>query len=190
MDTELDEIAVRVAIKLLKQREGCCLRAYPDPASELSKELSKHNLLNAFMQGKAEIPDYMVEKFDGSPWTIGYGETEGVKRGDVWTQEKADSRLERRVREFMTGVIKACPQLSKESPAKTAACTSLAYNIGLANFASSSVCKDTKAKNYDKAADDFLLWNKVRSGGQLVVSAGLTTRRKIERDLYLSVSGV
>lgn len=183
---ELNEDAVRVAVKLIKQREGCCLRAYPDPASDLYKELSRAGILNAFMQGKKDIPEYMLKKFDGKPWTIGYGETKGVKQGDVCTQEEADSRLETRVREFMEGVIKACPQLAKESRGKIAACTSLAYNIGLANFASSSVCRDTQAKNYEKAANDFLLWNKVHSNGKLVVSDGLTKRRQIERDLYLS----
>jgi lysozyme len=185
----LDEKAVRIAVKLLKRPdfEGCNLVAYPDPASPLYEALSVHGMLRKYMAGKLKHSD-LPENFqalDGKPYTIGYGETQGVKCGDVWTQEQADERIEKRVREFMLGVLKACPQLQKENAEKIAACTSLAYNVGLSNFASSTVCKKTQARDYEAAADAFGMW--IKAQGKVL--QGLVNRRKVEADLYRSVGG-
>lgn len=114
--------------------------------------------------------------------TIGYGETQGVKLGDVWTQAQADERIQIRVREFMVEVLKACPQLANEPAKRLAACTSLAYNIGVKAFADSTVCRKTMEKNYLAAADAFRLWNK--GGGRIL--PGLVKRREYERGLYIN----
>lgn len=114
-------------------------------------------------------------------WTIGYGETLGVKKGDVWTQRQADEIIQKRVAEFMAGTLKRCPQLYAEHPKRVAACTSLAYNIGTGAFGASSVCRLTGRKEYKRAADSFLLWNK--AGGKVL--RGLTLRREAEKALYL-----
>lgn len=114
-------------------------------------------------------------------WTIGYGETEGVKEGDVWTQERAEETVRRRVAQFMGLVLKKCPQLYEELPKRLAACTSFAYNVGVGAFGSSSVCRLTGRKEYQRAADAFLFWNK--AGGRVI--RGLTLRRQAERSLYL-----
>lgn len=56
------------ACTLIKQFEGCKLKAYPDPAT------------------------------GAAPWTIGYGATgPKIGPGTVWTQVQADSDLETRV---------------------------------------------------------------------------------------------
>ena len=180
----LDETAVRIAVKIIKNAEGCELRAYPDPASPLSIALAKHNILDKYKQGKLELPDYLA-KLSGIPWSIGYGETKDVRQGDVWTQEEADKRLEARVRGFMQEVLKSCPKLVLMRPSAIAACTSLAYNIGVSAFANSSVCKKIMAGDVQGAADSFIMWNK--AGSPLKVMDGLTKRRKIEADLFRSV---
>jgi lysozyme len=144
----MEELALAIAVDLIKQKEGCRLKAYQDIVGI---------------------------------WTIGYGETKGVKPGDEWTQAYADERIKARVKEFMDGVLKACPQLWLESPNRLAACTSLAYNIGLEAFAGSTVCRMTMAKEYQKAHDAFPLWNK--AGGKAI--PGLTARRLVEAALYI-----
>lgn len=182
---QLDETAVRIAVKVVKQFEGCQLIAYPDPASPLYEALSTHGLLQKYMRGDikfSSLPENLRE-LSGTPFTIGYGETKGVSEGDVWTLEAASERLEARVRGFMQEVFKVCPQLVLESPEKVAACTSLAYNIGVSAFSKSTVCKEITAKNCNSAAEAFLMWNK--AGGKVV--AGLVARRKIESDLFRSV---
>jgi lysozyme len=115
--------------------------------------------------------------------TIGYGETKNVKEGMKWAQEKADSELVARAKEFMQAVLKASPSLLKHSPEKLAACTSLAYNIGVSAFKGSSVAKAIANEDMLVAAEAFKLWNK--AAGQIV--QGLVNRRKIESDLFRSV---
>ena len=114
-------------------------------------------------------------------WTIGWGETLGVKEGDVWTQDQADAVLRQRVGQFMLATLKRCPQLHLELPVRLAACTSLAYNIGVGAFGASSVCRKTRRREFSGAADSFLLWNK--AAGRIL--RGLTLRRQAERLMYL-----
>lgn len=115
-------------------------------------------------------------------WTVGYGETLGVKPGDVWTQDQAEARLTARVQDFLNGVILACPALRASTPNQLAACTSLAYNIGVKAFANSTVCKRLSAGDRAGAADAILMWN--QAGGRIV--QGLVNRRQEERRVFLS----
>lgn len=116
--------------------------------------------------------------------TIGWGETQGVKMGMVWTQAQADAVLRMRVSQFLLGVYKRAPMLWLEPPERAAACGSLAYNIGLGAFNASTVKRKTNNGEWEAAANAFLLWNK--SGGK--VYRGLTLRRQRERGVYLSAS--
>jgi lysozyme len=61
------------------------------------------------------------------------------------------------------------------------AMVSLAYNIGLKAFQSSSVLRLHRLQDHQRAADAFLMWNK--GGGKVL--PGLVTRRANERKLYL-----
>lgn len=115
-------------------------------------------------------------------WTIGWGETLGVKEGDVWTQQQADEVLRQRVGQFMLATLKRCPQLHLEPPERLAACTSLSYNIGVGAFAACSVSRKTARRDYAGAGNSFLLWNK--AGGRVL--RGLTLRRQAERLEYLN----
>lgn len=114
-------------------------------------------------------------------WTIGYGETLGIGPGMRWTQDEADSRLRLRAAQFLLGVGKACPVLTRH-PKRWAAAACLAYNIGLNAFKVSSVCRLAMRGEWGRAADSFLLWNK--AGGKVV--NGLTRRRKMERQVFLT----
>jgi lysozyme len=138
-------------IAMVKAREGCRLAAYPDPGT------------------------------GGAPWTIGYGETLGIQPGMMWTQQQADDRLRQRVAQFLVAVYRRCPQLYLGPDGRTAACVSLAYNIGVGAFGASSVCRCTRRTEYFAAADAFLLW--IRAGGR--VMRGLVLRRQAERLAYL-----
>lgn len=119
-------------------------------------------------------------------WTIGWGETLGVKEGMVWTQDRADSELRKRVAYFMAETMRRCPQLFLETPGRQAACTSLAYNIGLGAFGASSVCRYTKRQEFEAAANSFKLWNK--AGGRVI--RGLTIRRAQEAMYYRGEVGL
>jgi len=180
-----NEVAVRIATKIIKNFEGCSLNVYPDPASDLSIKLSEHDVLAKYIAGNLELPPYLDE-LNGSPWTQGWGETKGVvKGGPKWTQEQADSKLALRVKEFMQEVLTASPNLAEQSAEKIAAITSLAYNIGITQYNDSTARKRIAESDWKGAAEAMQWFNK--AGGKLL--QGLVNRRKIEADLFTSVQG-
>jgi lysozyme len=61
------------------------------------------------------------------------------------------------------------------------ALVSLAYNIGLGNFASSTLLKKIKAQDFAGAADEFIKWDHVNH----MEIAGLVARRAKEREIFL-----
>ena len=177
----LNEDAVKTATKFIKQFEGCSLRAYPDVASPLYAALSKAGLLTKYNSGQCVIPTSLAG-LSGAPWSIGYGETQGVQQGDVWTQQQADSRLDVRVREFMKNAMAVSPNLSRMSANAVAAVTSLCYNIGLGNYRASTVARKIEAGDKQGACEAFGMW--VKAQGQTL--AGLVARRKAEAALFIS----
>jgi lysozyme len=62
---------------------------------------------------------------------------------------------------------------------------SLAYNVGVAAFARSTVLKAHNSGDFEAASRAFGLWNKARVNGALTELKGLTRRRAAESSLYL-----
>lgn len=116
--------------------------------------------------------------------TIGWGATgPDIHMGTVWTQKQADDTFTVMLAMFashVTADIGKAPTLQREFDAMT----SLAYNIGAAAFAGSSVLKYHKAGVKNLAADAFLLWD--RQNGNVV--SGLLRRRRAERAMYLGIA--
>lgn len=120
-------------------------------------------------------------------WTIGYGTTINpetglpIKQGDEITHQKALDWLKINTAGTQTAVKKLVkvPVNDRE----LAALTSLTYNIGIGAFSRSTLLRllNSGAKR-DDVANQFLRWNKVK--GQVV--KGLTKRRQLEKDLFLS----
>jgi GH24 family phage-related lysozyme (muramidase) len=140
-------------LRLIKEFEGCKLTAYKCPAGV---------------------------------WTIGIGSTRyadgsAVKQGQTLANEEAALLLLSKTLapyEHAVNAIKV--ELTQN---EFDALVSLTYNIGAANFASSTLVKMLKAGD-DKAeiAKQFLRWNKA-AGKEL---EGLTRRRNAEAELFLS----
>jgi len=65
--------------------------------------------------------------------------------------------------------------------------TSLAYNIGI-NALKKSTLLNLLNSGSDKndVANQFLRWNKIKVNGKLIESKGLTNRRILEKNLFLS----
>lgn len=112
--------------------------------------------------------------------TIGYGSTgPHVKQSMVITPGEAERLLLEDLEWFEHGVeIIAGPATDNQFSAMV----SLAFNIGLGRFATSTVLKRHKLGNRVGAANAFLLW--VRGGGRVL--PGLVRRREAERKLYLA----
>ncbi|MFZ5544412.1 MAG: lysozyme [Pseudomonadota bacterium] len=118
-------------------------------------------------------------------WTCGWGETDGVGPTTVWTREYADQRFCDSLTHYTAEVRNLCTV--EPSAHQLAAMVSLAYNIGLAAFAKSSVLRLHNAGDPQAAARAFGLWNKYRDPKtkKLQVADGLTSRRLAEAALYL-----
>lgn len=181
-------------LRLVKKSEGFREYAYPDPASELARKTRKLKLRWGFQPASyimAKLPDE-YQNLSGHPWTCGYGETKGVTPDTCWSEPEASMRLEKRYKEFETGVFNACTKTP--TVAQLAAMTSLAYNIGLGwegkvkpkgaknGFRQSSVLAAHNRGDFLAASRAFGLWNK--ANGQ--VEPGLTARRAEEAVIYLS----
>ena len=111
--------------------------------------------------------------------TIGWGCTEGVKLGMVWTEAEAEAALLREIAKFENAVnTSVTVEISQN---EFDAMVSLAYNIGAAGFKRSSVLRRLNKGDRTGAAKAFHMWN--RGGGRIL--AGLVSRRAREAALFL-----
>lgn len=127
-----------------------------------------------------ELRVYPDPATGGAPYTAGYGHTgSDVKPGMKVTQAMADAWFDKDAQKFEEGV--SALLTAPTTQAQFDAMVSLAYNIGLGNFRSSTLLKKHNAKCWSCAAGQFLVWN--RAAGK--VMDGLTRRRNAERAMYL-----
>ena len=143
----------KATIDLVKDFEGCKLTAYRDPIGV---------------------------------WTIGYGTTARAGLGIIptagmtITQAEADQLLADGLNKFADQIR---PMINAGlNDNQFGASVSLAYNIGVHAFSTSSALKHINAGDYDKAANSILLFNK--AGGKVL--KGLVRRREAERKLFLT----
>jgi len=145
------------ALKIIKEFEGLRLTAYQDK---------------------------------GGKWTIGYGSTgPGIEAGVKWSLEQAEDRLLKDVQELYQRIfvgIAGAPALVRAPTTDNQkdALLSFAYNLGFHNLARSGLLRFLNLRDYEKASEQFLLWNHIGS----YVDAGLTHRRQEEQKLFLSES--
>jgi lysozyme len=124
----------------------------------------------------------VAERDIAGVWTIGYGHTVGVAKGQTITWREALQLLEIDLAS-VAGFVDA-RGLATDN--QFAAMVSLAFNIGNSGFLGSTVLRQHKAHNFASAADAFLLWDKAHVDGRLVEVQGLLNRRHDERALYLT----
>lgn len=140
------------ALAILKGAEKCRLKAYPDPGT------------------------------GGAPWTCGWGATgKDIGPNTVWTQAQADARLQQDIAEHADQVQRAIGN-AFTTDNQFGAMVSLAYNIGIGHFLSSSVLRFHLTGDHHDAAAAFRAWDK--AGGRAL--PGLVTRRAAEAALYLT----
>lgn len=152
--------------EFIKRKEGLRLKAYPDPGT------------------------------GGAPYTIGYGHTDGVRKGDTCTLQQANSWLLADCATAENILNRALPDAHRLTRGQRDALVSFIFNIGpgtrgvkdgfvtLKNGQPSTMLRMLYAHNYAAAADQFLKW--VYGNGRKL--PGLVTRRKEERDMFLGES--
>jgi lysozyme len=138
--------------KLLMDREGCRLKAYKDSVGV---------------------------------WTIGCGHTSAagpphVRQGMSITQAQADHIFADDVAEFEDGVTMLIAGAPIE-PHQFDAYVSLAFNIGLGAFASSTTLRHFLDGKHGHAAEAILLWNR---------PSEIKSRRRGEHQQFLNLQHV
>lgn len=168
----------QAGLDLIRECEGLELEAYPDPGSPLFI-LCKKNHVSPYNGQYKELVGW--ERVDGSPWTIGYGQTgDDVYPGLVITPDDAVSLLSDDLTAFEIGVSRIVKVDLTEN--QFSALVVFAYNVGVGALESSTLLKLLNKYDYAGAANQLIRWNK--SGGKVL--PGLTKRRNAERMLFLS----
>jgi lysozyme len=99
----------------------------------------------------------------------------------VWTKQEIDDLFNGDVASFERGVLRLVPG-SIGSQGRFDALVSFSFNVGLGNLQNSSIRIKANRREWQAAADSFLLWNK--GGGKVL--PGLDRRRREERQMFLS----
>ncbi len=158
------------------------------------------------MMTLSEEGEKLIKNFEGlklnaykdsaGVWTIGYGSTryhDGklVKPGDKLTSEQQANTL---FKNTLGQYVNAVNQFSKAllNQNQFDALVSFTYNEGIGALQKSTLLKHLNAHDYESAANQFLVWNKVTdpATGQKVVLNALVKRRVLERQLFLSSTTV
>ena len=145
-------------LKLIKEFEGCHLKAYPDPLTG--------NLPITIGWGT-------TRKKDGSPF----------KLGDTITQAEADELLITQCKNQFLPSLRKIPHWNEMSDGKRGALLSFAYNLGAGFYGSgdfNTITKRLKNKEWDLVPDALYLYRNPGSN----VEAGLARRRKAEGDSW------
>ena len=163
----------------LKAYEAFREFAYPDPESPLARATKKARW--GFVPAEqimATLPAD-IAALDPSPWTVGYGFTDGVNIDTRCSRADADVQLLERLVPYEHAVEDACTVVPTQAQMDALLC--LTWNIGIGAFKKSSVLRLHNRRMFKEAANAFGLYNK--SKGR--VSAGLVARRAKESAMYL-----
>lgn len=132
----------------------------------------------------------LIKKFEGCKltaykcpagiWTIGYGHTRNVHKGEVITQQQADELLKQDLLVYEAGINVMRLNINQN---QFDSLVSFAFNLGLGALQKSTLLKRIKVNPNDpKIKDEFLRWS--YAGGKQL--KGLLLRRQAECDLYFN----
>ena len=132
----------------------------------------------------------LIKKFEGCKltaykcpagiWTIGYGHTRNVHKGEVIIQQQADELLKQDLLVYEEGINVMKLNINQN---QYDSLVSFAFNLGLGALQKSTLLKRIKVNPNDtKIKDEFLRWS--YAGGKQL--KGLLLRRQAECDLYFN----
>ena len=114
--------------------------------------------------------------------TLGWGATEGVKIGDVWTRAQAEEALRRELAKHEAAVTRLVTVDLKQG--QFDALVSFSYNVGSGALGGSTLLKKLNAGDNAGACAEFGKWDKATVNGKRVALRGLTIRRAMEAAMF------
>lgn len=121
-------------------------------------------------------------------WTIGYGHTKGVTKGQIISKERAEELLTEDLATYEDGVEKLLERPATDG--QFGAFVSLAFNLrdGVNQVRKSTALRRFNAGDIVGTAEALTWFNKAKDpkAGAMVILPGLTRRRMAEKELFLS----
>ena len=117
-------------------------------------------------------------------WTVCYGETRGVQRGDYYTDAQCADMLGEGLLQFRVGLHKAFTATTMNhrlTPKRDAAYVSLAYNAGVYAISRSTAVRRLNAGDIAGGCTSLTWWNK--AGARVI--RGLVNRRADEYQMCM-----
>lgn len=142
-------------------------------------------LLKFFEQGPGGGPALKPYRCPAGVWTNGYGNTHGVTaKSPPITPQQAESDLEQNLSHYASGVERLLKVTVTQGQFDALAC--LAFNIGMAAFAKSTLLRLVNAGQTSAASEQFARWvyGTDPQTQQRIKLPGLERRRKAERHLF------
>lgn len=151
--------------------------------------MSRNKLAGSLLAGAIALAagfegvKYVAYQDVGNVWTICYGETLGVKKGDTATPAQCENQL-------IASLLrhnKPLEKLPRQLPDRVhLAALDFCYNVGVGNCTSSTLWRHLQTGRYDEACQQFTRWRYAagrdcsQAGSQC---RGVWERRKLERDI-------
>lgn len=147
------------------------------------------------MKASADIKDF-IKRWEGlrlqaylcpsGIWTIGYGHTKDVKRGQTIRPCDAEDFFNEDLKEFETAINRMADNARLTlTQGQFDALVSFAYNVGIANLKNSTLWRKAQRDISDPTiANEFGRWVYGTQNGKKVVLQGLVNRRKGEADFW------
>jgi lysozyme len=122
----------------------------------------------AFTEGfeGCALTSYLDTVADPPVWTIGYGETEGITEGMVWTQEQATAALVVKMNAIAAKICADWSSPTQPNQDEFNPLCDMAYNDGLPALETSTLWRDIMAGDFTSALAQFDRWD--MAGGHVV----------------------
>lgn len=152
---------------------------HPEQVSEEAVALIKN------FEGLHRVqPDGTVSSYKcpAGKWTVGWGSVRGVRSGMKLTVGECEERLKKDIDDHAKAIYKHVNVPLTQG--QFDALTSFVFNLGEANFKSSTLLRLLNQGRYDEVPEQIMRWNKARVNGKLTPLRGLTRRRAAEAAIF------
>lgn len=156
-----DKVAFMLQMKKdLERHEGFRPYAYPDPRSRLA---TKYRGLDWGFKPARELLALVkdMDETDGTPWTVGFGDTHGVSPDSTRNRIQAERRLEQHIEEFYAALVAALPWVKEASFVTRTVLLNMTFNMGLRKLLEfKNTLRFVRDKDYARAASNMTqsLW--------------------------------
>jgi len=112
-------------------------------------------------------------------WTIGYGHTKDVHKGQWVSRQQAEELLQEDLEEAQEAVERYIEVPLTDN--QFAALVSFTFNLGAGNLKTSTLLRKLNAGDYDAVPSELARW--IKAGGKTLT--GLVRRRAAETELFM-----